>query len=183
MNDKLNFISRNLWVCLCRARLLEVLYFFPHSPQTCSSLDPEPDPDFFIPGCCFERSAWSGLDTCFFVSTWWCCCWCCCGCGGCCLTAAWNRGIWISFLSLEAVQMTMWVAFSGKVICIVRVLAAGGGIGLTGSTGLAGLTVRIGLSESSPWSFWMLEWNVDLNCKNIFFCLNFEMLSFKMHFF
>ncbi len=157
IRDVINDFFANLCVCLCRARLLEVLYFFPHSLQTCSSLDP--DPDFFIPGSCLGRSAWSGLDNGFFVSSWCCCCCCCC------LTAAWNRGIWISFLSLEAVQMTMWVAFSGKVICIVRVFAAGGGIGLTGSTGLAGLTGRIGLSESSPWSFWMFAWNDDLNLK------------------
>jgi hypothetical protein len=34
-------------------------------------------------------------------------------------------GILISFLSFAAVQMTMWVAFSGNVICMVRDLLVG----------------------------------------------------------
>jgi len=79
-------------------------------------------------------------------------------------------------------QMTMLVAFSGKVICIVRVFAAGGGIiGLTGSTGLAGLIGKIGLSESSPWSFWMFEWNVDLKFRSYFIWLRMSVLGFSVY--
>ena len=47
-----------------------------------------------------------------------------------------NLGSWISFRSLEAVQMTMCVAFSGNVICIVRDL-----------TGMAGIRAWIGVGS------------------------------------
>ena len=118
--------NSHLWVCLCLAKLLEVLYFLPHSPQACSSLEPV----FLNVETPFEIStfSWKLFGNFFFWTVCCCCTWWCC----CCFAGdiwGWNLGIWISFLSLEAVQMTMWVAFSGKVICIVRVF--------TGKTGLA----------------------------------------------
>jgi hypothetical protein len=58
-----------LCVCLCLARLLEVLYFLPHSPHACSSLLDPPDPGNLD---AFEMSALTsgaGLNSFFFAAT------------------------------------------------------------------------------------------------------------------